>query len=134
MTEHNTSIDRLGPTPVWKWVCSCGSKGPKWTPFKPVAQRGANYHVSIQNARLKAAEGPVLPQALTRITVKLTPEAVLAIQNSVIRDEDTKTTVINRAVQFYDAVVAAMVEADVEHIKIGNKYYTPSGVFPEEIQ
>lgn len=71
---------------------------------------------------------------LTRLTVNLIPEAVVAIQNSMIRDEDNKTTVINRAVQFYDAIVAAMVEAGLEHIQVGNRYYTPSGVFPEEIE
>lgn len=70
----------------------------------------------------------------TRITVNLIPEAVIAIRNSMIRDGDNKTTIINRAVQFYDVIVAAMVEAGVEHIHIGKRYYTPSGVFPEEIQ
>lgn len=132
MTQHQTSIERLGVTPAWKWVCSCGSKGPKWVPFKVAAQRGANYHVSIQAARVARESGE--SQVLTRITVSLIPEAAQAIQNSMIRDEDNKTTVINRAVQFYDVVVAAMVEADIEHIQIGKKYYTPSGVFPEEIQ
>lgn len=41
---------------------------------------------------------------LTRLTVNLTPRAVAAMEESAARDGDSKTDVVNRALQLYNLV------------------------------
>lgn len=72
------------------------------------------------------------PEGLVKITVNLLPEAYTALLNSAQRDEDNRTTVINRAIQFYDLIVGQMIEQGVKDINIGNRTWRPSNVFPEE--